>query len=100
MVQTFIVHLVRHSLNFCSHKDRKIVAGNLKAVDRAERRKRPPKGSRNLTANGVAQYPSIAQSWRSNWEHVNPFFAFPQDIRRMIYTTNTIESLNITIRKP
>lgn len=98
-VQTCIVHLVRHSLNYCSYKDRKIVAGDLKAVYRAETAEAAQKRLDEFDAKWGRQYPSIAQSWRNNWDHVIPFFAFPQDIRRIIYTTNAIESLNASIRK-
>jgi putative transposase len=98
-VQTCIVHLVRHSLNFCSFKDRKAVAADLKQVYRAETADAARARLEDFDAKWGAQYPSIAQSWRRNWDHVIPFFAFPQDIRRIIYTTNAIESLNASIRK-
>jgi len=98
-VQTCIVHLVRHSLNYCSYKDRKIVAADLKAVYRAETVDAAKERLDEFDAKWGKQYPSIAQSWRNNWDHVIPFFAFPQDIRRIIYTTNAIESLNASIRK-
>ena len=98
-VQTCIVHLVRHSLNFCSYKDRKIVAGDLKIVYRAETAEAAVQRLEEFDAKWGGQYLTIAQSWRNKWEHVIPFFAFPQDIRRIIYTTNAIESLNASIRK-
>jgi putative transposase len=98
-VQTCIVHLVRHSLNFCSFKDKKAVAADLKNVYRAETADAARERLEEFDLRWGAQYPSIAQSWRRNWEHVIPFFAFPQDIRRIIYTTNAIESLNASIRK-
>lgn len=99
VVQTCIVHLVRHSLNFCSYKDRKAVAVDLKSVYRAETAEAAADRLAEFDAKWGGQYPSIAQSWRNNWDHVIPFFAFPQDIRRIIYTTNAIESLNASIRK-
>ena len=90
LVQTCIVHLVRYSLNFCSYKDRKQVAGDLKTVYSAET---ADVAEENLTAfdeKWGEQYPSIAQSWRRNWEQVIPLtvpirqLAFPKDIRRII----------------
>ena len=98
-VQTCIVHLVRYSLNFCSYKDRKQVAADLKTVYSAETAETAEKRLDEFDEKWGEQYPSIAQSWRRNWEQVIPFFAFPKDIRRIIYTTNAIESLNASIRK-
>ena len=98
-VQTCIVHLVRHSLNFCSFKDRKAVAADLKSVYRAETVDAAVTRLEEFDAKWGGQYPSIVKSWRTNWQNIIPFFAFPQDIRRIIYTTNAIESLNSSIRK-
>ena len=84
-VQTCIVHLVRHSLNFCGWKDRKTVANDLKRIYQA--------------TEWGQKYPSIAPSWRRAWQEVIPFFAFPPAVRKIIYTTNAIESLNRVIRK-
>jgi len=99
LVQTCIVHLVRYSLNFCSYKDRKQVAGDLKTVYSAETAEAAEDKLNAFDEKWGDKYPSIAQSWRRNWEHVIPFYAFPKDIRRIIYTTNAIESLNAAIRK-
>ncbi len=99
-VQTCVVHLIRHSLAFVSYKDRKAVAAALKTIYKAK----------DADAGKVAlddfaegpwgkKYPAIAQSWRRNWSEVIPFFAFPDDVRRMIYTTNAIESLNAKLRR-
>lgn len=99
MVQTCIVHLVRYSLNFCSYKDRKQVAADLKTVYSAETAEIAEQRLEEFDEKWRDQYPSIAQSWRRNWEQVIPFYAFPKDIRRIIYTTNAIESLNASIRK-
>ena len=99
IVQTCIVHLVRHSLNFCSYKDRKSVAAGLKAVYRAETAEIAENRLKEFEDSWDGRYPSIGQSWRRNWEKVIPFFVFPADIRRIIYTTNAIESLHMTIRK-
>jgi putative transposase len=99
IIQTCIVHLVRYSLNFCSYKDRKPVAADLKAVYRAETAEMAEVRLKEFEDRWDDRYPSIGQSWRRNWDKVIPFFAFPADIRRIIYTTNAIESLHMTIRK-
>jgi transposase-like protein len=99
MVQTCIVHLVRHSLNFCSWKDRKAVAAKLREVYSAETAEAARDALEAFDAEWDRQYPSIAQAWRRAWEEVIPFFAFSPEIRRVIYTTNAVESLNRVIRK-
>ena len=99
VIQTCIVHLVRHSLNFCSYKDRRVVAADLKTIYRAETADAAEARLAAFERRWDDRYPSIGQSWRRNWEKVVPFFAFHQDIRRIIYTSNAIESLNMTIRK-
>ena len=100
VVQTCIVHLIRHSMNFASWKDRKHVAKALRDVYRA---KDADAGLAALDAFEAGpwgeKYPAIAQSWRRNWEHVSPFFVFPEAVRRIVYTTNAIESLNAKIRR-
>ena len=98
-VQTCVVHLIRHSLAFVSYKDRKAVAAALKQIYKA---KDANAGKLALDfAEGAwgKKYPAIAQSWRRNWSEVIPFFAFPDDVRRIIYTTNSIESLNAKLRR-
>ena len=91
LVQTCIVHLIRHSMNFASWKDRKHVAKALRDVYRA---KDADAGLAALDAFEAGpwgeKYPAIAQSWRRNWEHVPPFFVFPEAGRRIVYTTNAI----------
>ena len=100
VVQTCIVHLLRHSMNFASWKDRKHVARALKAVYRAGDAEAGLAALAEFEAGPWGEkYPAIAQSWRRNWDHVIPFFAFPEAVRRMIYTTNAIESLNAKIRR-
>jgi putative transposase len=99
-VQTCIVHLLRYSLNFVSWKDRRMVAAALKEVYRAAD---ADAGQRALEAFAAGpwgtKYPAIAQAWRRNWAAVIPFFAFPEEVRRIIYTTNAIESLNAKLRR-
>lgn len=100
VVQTCIVHLIRHSMEFASWKDRKTVAQALRAIYRAVDAK-AGKDALEAFANGPwgVRYPAIAQSWRRNWDLVVPFFAFPEGVRRIIYTTNAIEALNSKLRR-
>ena len=98
-VQTCIVHLVRHSLNFCGWKDRKAVAKDLKLIYQAVDDGEAAKALDDFEAEWGDKYPSIAPSWRRAWQEVIPFFAFPPAVRKIIYTTNAIESLNRVIRK-
>jgi len=99
-VQTCIVHLIRNSLDFVSYKDRKAVAAALREVYRA---KDADAGAAALAAFASGEwglkYPAIATSWRRHWPAVIPFFAFPGDVRRIIYTTNAIEALNAKLRR-
>lgn len=98
-VQLCIVHLVRASLNYVSWKQRKQVAAHLRliytapTVEEAERRLEEFAGRWDQT------HPAISQVWRRNWARIIPFFAFPPEIRKVIYTTNAIESLHMTLRK-
>ncbi|ETW12711.1 transposase mutator type [Roseivivax marinus] len=100
MIQTCIVHLLRHSLEFVSYKDRKPVAAALKGVYRALE---ADAGAAALTAFAEGEwgrkYPAIVQSWRRAWSEVIPFYGFPDDVRRIIYTTNAIEALNAKLRR-
>ena len=98
-VQTCIVHLMRHSLNFCGWKDRKNVAKDLKRIYQATDDNEAEKALADFETEWGHKYPSIAPSWRRAWQEVIPFFAFPPDVRKIIYTTNAIESLNRVIRK-
>ena len=100
VVQTCIVHLIRHSLDFAAWKDRKPVAQALKTVYRATDAN-AGQAAMDAFADGPwgAKYPAIAQSWRRNWNLVIPFFAFPEAVRRIIYTTNAIEALNSKLRR-
>ena len=100
LVQTCIVHLIRYSLSFASWKERKAVAAALKPVYQALDTDAARDALDAFEAGPWGQrYPNITASWRRNWERVIPFFDFPSDIRRIIYTTNAIESLNSTVRK-
>lgn len=99
-VQTCIVHLIRNSLEYASYKDRKSVAAALRPVYAAAN-EQAAQQALDAFAEGPwgAKYPSIVQSWRRAWENVTPFFVFPPEIRRVVYTTNAIESLNMQLRK-
>lgn len=100
VVQTCIVHLIRHSMDFASWKDRKVLAGALKAIYRSKDADAARAELEAFDASHWGQkYPAIAQSWRRNWERVIPFFAFPAAVRRIIYTTNAIEALNAKLRR-
>src|SRR4051812_606616 len=100
MVQTCIVHLLRHSLAFVSHKDRKAVAAALRDVYRAVD---AAAGEAALAAFEAGpwgrKYPAIGPSWRRAWAEVVPFYAFPAEVRRLLYTTNAIEALNSKLRR-
>jgi putative transposase len=99
IVQTCIVHLIRNSMDFASWKDRKPIAAELKAIYRATDAD-VARGALEAFDAGVwgRKYPAIAQSWRRNWEHVIPFFAFPVAVRRIIYTTDEIDKRNLRWR--
>jgi transposase-like protein len=99
-VQTCIVHLIRNSLDYASWKDRKAVAAALKPIYAAASAEAAQEALEDFeTGPWGRKYPTIAQSWRRAWEHVIPFFAFPPEVRRVIYTTNAIESLHMQLRK-
>lgn len=100
VVQTCIVHLIRAFMSFASWKDRKEVARELKAVYRAADEKAALAAlSAFEDGEWSRKYPPIAQSWRRAWEHVVPFFAFPEAVRWIISTTNAIEALNSKLRR-
>ena len=99
-VQTCIVHLIRHSLTYCGYKERDAVAAALKLVYRAENDVMALKRLEEFEAGQWGKkYPTIAAAWRRAWEQVIPFFAYPAEVRKIIYTTNAIESLNMQLRK-
>jgi putative transposase len=99
-VQACIVHLIRNSLDLVSYKDRRTVAAALKEIYRA----------RDAEAGRAAlddfadcpwgrKYPAITASWRRHWTEVIPFYAFPSDVRRMVYTTNAVAALHAKLRR-
>jgi putative transposase len=99
-IQTCIVHLLRHSLNFVTWKDRKVVAKALKAIYRAPNAQAAEQALTEFAASPLGQkHPPIVAAWRRQWTQVVPFFAHPLEVRRLLYTTNAIESLQMQLRK-
>ncbi len=98
-VQLCIVHMVRHSLNYVSWKMRKEVAADLRAIHASGTVDQVSTALDAFEERWGKDYPSIAQSWRRNWSRITPFFDYPPEIRRVIYTTNAIESVNMSLRK-
>lgn len=99
-VQTCIVHLIRNSLEYAGWKDRKAIAAALRPIYGAASEQAAQQALQTF-ADGPwgIKYPTIVAAWQRAWEQVTPFFVFPPDIRRVIYTTNAIESLNMQLRK-
>jgi transposase-like protein len=99
-VQTCLVHLIRHSLSYCGWKDYQAVAAALKLIYRAENAEIAAQRLREFEAGEWGQkHPTIGANWRRAWEQVIPFFAYPAEVRKIISTTNAIESLNVQLRK-
>ena len=98
-VQLCVVHMVRHSLNYVSWKMRKAVAADLRTVYAAATLEAATAALHEFEQKWGADYPPIVQSWRRNWERITPFFDYPPEVRRIIYTTNAIESVNMSSRK-
>jgi putative transposase len=99
MVQTCIVHLIRNSLAFVSWADRKAIMPDLKAIYGAASADAALERLDAFETKWGKRYPTIAPAWRRGWDYVTPLFAFPPAIRKMIYTTNAVESLNRSLRK-
>lgn len=98
-VQLCIVHMVRYSLNYVSWKFRKDVATDLKAIYASGTVEQAEQQLREFELKWDKDYPSIGQSWRRNWQRLTPFFDYSPEIRKVIYTTNAIESVNMSLRK-
>ncbi len=98
-VQLCIVHMVRHSLNYVSWKQRKEVAADLKIIYAASTIEEAEFHLEQFEDKWNASHPAIGKSWRRNWERITPLFSYPPDIRKVIYTTNAIESVNMSLRK-
>ena len=98
-VQLCLVHLVRYSLAYVSFKDRKALVTDLKTIYRTTSLEAAEVQLEAFAEKWDTRYPMIAKSWRANWTRVIPMFGLPEDIRRAVYTTNAIESLNMSLRK-
>jgi putative transposase len=98
-VQTCIVHQIRSSMRYVSYSDRRKVAAALKPIYRAPNADAALAELERFDEAWGARYPMIADAWRARWEHITPFLALPEDLRRIVYTTNTIEAMHRHIRK-
>lgn len=99
IVQLCIVHMVRNSVKYVSYKDLKEVATDLKAIYTANNQEIAQLELKSFAEKWDEKYPVISDIWQRNWSGIIPFFAFPTEIRKVIYTTNSIESVNRQIRK-
>lgn len=98
-VQTCIVHQIRNSMRFVSYKDRKAIARDLRPIYTAANEAEAERALSAFEAAWDDRYPVIGKSWRTRWEVITPFLSLPPDLRRIVYTTNSIENLNRQIRK-
>ena len=98
-VQLCIVHMVRNSLNYVSWKLRKVVAADLRSIYTAATENEAQTRLQEFEDKWGSDYPTIVKSWRANWARITPFFEYPPEIRKVIYTTNAIESVNMSLRK-
>lgn len=99
LFQTCIVHMVRHSLNYVPYNEKKAVAADLKKIYESNTAELASQALDDFELSWGDKYPAIVRSWKNNWEKITPFMQFPIEIRKVIYTTNIIESLNNTLRK-
>jgi putative transposase len=98
-VQLCIVHRVRNSLKYVGWKQRKIVAANLKLIYGAKTIDEAEIALTDFSEKWEKEFPAIGKMWMTHWHRITPFFQYPADIRKVIYTTNAIESLNMSLRK-
>lgn len=98
-VQRCIVHQIRYTTKFISYKDLKLFMKDLKGVYQASTLEQAEEGLDILEKNWSGKYPSSVTSWRNNWPQISTYFKYPQELRRMIYTTNQIENFNRQLRK-
>jgi len=98
-IQLCIVHMIRNSVRFVSWKDRKAVCNDLKSIYKANTDDAAELALTSFGERWDDKYPSINKMWLNHWEHIIPFFGYPPEIRKIIYTTNAIESLNMSLRK-
>mgnify|MGYP001093150788 FL=1 len=98
-IQLCIVHMVRNSMKYVSWKDYKVIAADLKGIYKSVTEEQALLALEEFAEHWDDKYPQISKSWRAHWDNLNTLFNYPEDIRRAIYTTNAIESLNSVIRK-
>jgi len=98
-IQLCIIHMIRNSTKYVTWKERKIICADLKYIYEAPTEKAGLEALDVFAEKWDKKYPMISKSWKSNWENLNEFYAYPADIRKAIYTTNAIESLNSSLRK-
>ena len=98
-VQLCIVHMIRASLNYVTWKDRKEVVTDLKPIYKAATDDEAERQLSEFEEKWKKKYPAISRLWREHWERVIPFFAFPEEVRKIVYTTNAVESLHMSLRK-
>ena len=98
-IQLCIVHIVRNSLRYVSWKDYKSVTTDLKKIYQSTTEEEALLALDQFAERWDDKYPQISKSWRAHWHNLNTLFIYPEDIRKAIYTTNAIESLNSVIRK-
>jgi putative transposase len=91
--------MVRASLHYVNWKERKRVAANLKAIYRAATEQQAKQELDEFVAQWGGRYQAIGKLWKDHWDHVTPLFDFPAEVRRIIYTTNAVESLHMSLRK-
>ena len=98
-IQRCIVHQIRYTTKFVSYKDSKAFMADLKGVYQAATLEQAEEGLDTLEVNWGSKYPSSVSSWRNNWPQISTYFKYPQELRRLIYTTNQIENFNRQLRK-
>ncbi len=98
-VQLCIVHMVRNSMKYVPWKDYKAVTADLKRIYKSVTEDEAPLELDNFSNRWDDKYPQLSRSWHSHWHNLNTLFGYPEDIRRAIYTTNAIESMNSVVRK-
>jgi putative transposase len=98
-IQTCIVHMIRASLNYTNWKQRKLVAADLRKIYQAATASEAKTQLDAFAGKWDAVCPVVSQTWRRHWDRITPFFAYPAEIRKVIYTTNAVESLNMSLRK-
>ena len=98
-IQLCVVHMVRSSMKYVPHKDYKAISAGLKAIYQSATEEEAMQALGQFGEQWDDKYPQISRSWHNSWTHLSTLFNYPQDIRRAIYTTNAIESLNSVVRK-